>query len=248
MRRSRLEEKLVRSERSASAGRTALTIAHDAGKELAWMKRLLERLPRRRRDNFRFERDVEMLMDFTEGIVQQMRSFVADSIDSASDEPGFVPCADLIERAARKIERIHRHVAIDLVIDPGVRKARCHEHTSNVLTNLVDNAVRASDVGSPVHVYATREAAFLRLEVIDQGHGMTGRQLASAFRLGFTTRGAEGGLGVGLNVSKDIIEALGGSLELDTDSGVGTRAVVRVPIVTATDSEGTNPALRSTAT
>jgi signal transduction histidine kinase len=54
--------------------------------------------------------------------------------------------------------------------------------------------------------------------------------LKFAFEPGFSTRREVGGLGVGLSVSREIIEALGGSIAIASQPGIGTRVTLRVPL------------------
>ena len=57
--------------------------------------------------------------------------------------------------------------------------------------------------------------------------------LEAVFELGYTTESERGGSGIGLAVSRDIVESLGGKLTLSARSGGGTRATIRVPRVDA---------------
>ena len=59
---------------------------------------------------------------------------------------------------------------------------------------------------------------------------MSEEVLKFAFDPGFSTRWEEGGLGVGLSVSREIVEARGGSIAIDSDPGKGTRVTLRVPL------------------
>ena len=98
-----------------------------------------------------------------------------------------------------------------------------------MLANLLDNALLASRKDDAVHLFATREEDQLRISVTDRGPGVTEEVLRNAFKLGFTTRDDRGGSGVGLAISREIVEALGGTIELASDPGGGTRATVRIP-------------------
>jgi two-component system sensor histidine kinase HydH len=66
--------------------------------------------------------------------------------------------------------------------------------------------------------------------VEDCGHGIAPHEREAVFELGFTTERSRGGSGIGLAVSRDIVESLGGKLSLEPRSGGGTRATIRVPL------------------
>ena len=61
-------------------------------------------------------------------------------------------------------------------------------------------------------------------------HGAeAGAEREVVFELGYTTQSQRGGSGIGLAVSRDIVESLGGKLTLDARSGGGTRATILLP-------------------
>ena len=64
----------------------------------------------------------------------------------------------------------------------------------------------------------------------DTGCGMTPEVAARAFTAGFTTRRDEGGLGIGLSAAREIVEALGGRITLESEAGRGTRIVVSLKV------------------
>jgi len=99
-----------------------------------------------------------------------------------------------------------------------------------VLANLVDNALRASAPGEVVSVIGVEEGTGLCIEVSDRGCGMEAGVAARAFEPFFTTRGASGGSGLGLAICRDLVGDLGGSIELDSAPGAGTRVRVTLPL------------------
>jgi signal transduction histidine kinase len=96
--------------------------------------------------------------------------------------------------------------------------------------NLLDNAVLASAADEPVNVFATLDRSRLQITITDRGFGMEPSVAALAFEPGFTTREGAGGSGIGLTVSREIVESLGGTIELRSEAGAGTVAQVRLPL------------------
>jgi len=225
----RLTSELICAERHVTTSRIALGLAHDIGKELDWLLRLARRLPERVDDRSRLLRDVSMIQDFTEGLVQQVHDFVRDATDSASDPPGVVRLGEIIDTAVERMARIHGEGRISHNVDPSIRSVRCHENIGRAVTNLLDNALLASDREEAVHVFATESDGGMRITVTDRGCGVAESMVPEAFKPGFTTRASKGGLGVGLPVSREIVESLGGTLELDPNPGGGMCATICIP-------------------
>ena len=144
----------------------------------------------------------------------------------------------MMEGAVRRMTRIHGLDRITQSVDPALRSVRCHENLGRVVANLLDNALHATPGVDSVHVFATLENGWIRLVVQDRGTGISDEALAEAFRPGFSTRSEEGGLGIGLSVSREIVEALGGTIELTPDPRGGRKkrpsAGVRPAVIAAT--------------
>ncbi|MEZ5317327.1 MAG: ATP-binding protein [Vicinamibacterales bacterium] len=101
---------------------------------------------------------------------------------------------------------------------------------ARAMTNLVRNGLQASSPESPVSLSVERvNGESVRLVVADQGTGMT---LDVARRVGepfFTTKPEGEGLGLGVFVARATVEHLGGTLEIDSTAGTGTRVSVVLP-------------------
>jgi signal transduction histidine kinase len=229
LRNARLTQERVSAERSATTGRVAVTLAHDLGKELDWMSRLVRRLPKRVDDRERLLRDIGMIQEFTEGLVNGLQEFVGDATEPVPESPGISSFHEVIDGALQKMARIHGASRVTQSIDPAMRGLHCHESLGRVVGNLLDNGLRASAKGETVHLFATREEGWVRVVVLDRGPGIPEDIRDQVFAPGFSTRSDRGGLGVGLTVSREIVQELGGTIELAPNDGRGTRATVRVP-------------------
>jgi signal transduction histidine kinase len=137
----------------------------------------------------------------------------------------------LVDRAIRMVARGSTSARVAVRLAPGLPRLRAGgDELARVLANLVDNALRASDSGDVVSVIGIEETAGLCIEVADRGCGMQEQVATRAFEPFFTTRGASGGSGLGLAICRDLVSALGGSIELDSAPGAGTRVRVRLPL------------------
>ena len=130
------------------------------------------------------------------------------------------------ERAVRSRLTIDIAVA-DNVTEIMVDEARMRQ----VLYNLLSNAVGFSKVNGTVHLTCWREAGNIIFRVEDQGIGIPKDQIGRVFqRFESRSRGSEHrGAGLGLSIAKSLVELHGGSIEIASEEGRGTRVTVRIP-------------------
>lgn len=95
------------------------------------------------------------------------------------------------------------------------------------LINLIDNAIDASQHGSRVTVTSFNDRNKIVITIKDQGAGMTPETQANLFIPFYTTKNE--GTGLGMPISKKIIEAHSGTLTLKSSQGVGTIAELQLP-------------------
>ncbi|MDQ0802336.1 ATP-binding protein [Arthrobacter sp. SLBN-112] len=105
---------------------------------------------------------------------------------------------------------------------------------SQVLDNLVSNAIKYSPDGGEVVVTLAQEDGHLACRVADTGMGMSPEDVSEVFAKFFRTsnvrRTAIPGVGLGLPISKAIVEAHGGTIDVDSTLGKGTTFTFRVPV------------------
>ncbi len=104
-----------------------------------------------------------------------------------------------------------------------------------LITNLLNNAVKYSDKRKEVDIAIKRDGGEAVVSVTDYGIGIPARQQSEVFELYFrgTNVPAEhyGGLGLGLYISKAIIERHGGTIGVTSEEGKGSTFFFSLPIV-----------------
>ncbi len=105
-----------------------------------------------------------------------------------------------------------------------------------VVTNLTRNALDASGDDGRVELTIAAASDALVLAFEDRGSGMSAEALARAGEPFFTTKEAGRGMGLGLFLARTLVTQLGGSLDIDSSLGRGTRVVVRLPGVLTEDA------------
>jgi two-component system sensor histidine kinase BaeS len=99
-----------------------------------------------------------------------------------------------------------------------------------VLLNLIGNAVAHTPAGGHVTVQAKREGERVRIEVRDTGEGIAPQDLPHVFERFYrgepsrrrNVNGARAGMGLGLVIARELVEAHGGSIGIESQMGNGT--------------------------
>ena len=207
--------------------RIAEALSHDLGKEVDWMTRLVRRLPHTTVDRNKLRRDIGLVLDITSNLSDSLTAFLGQA-DSAEPEEIPAPVDAMIASAVQHATLVHGANAVVSEVDPSLSGVTLGNSLERVIANLVDNALQASPEGERVHLFAALQNSRVQIVVEDRGCGIERALMPRLFERGFTTR-AEGGLGVGLSVCRDIMTELGGAMEIASFPGGGTRATVLIP-------------------
>jgi PAS domain S-box-containing protein len=125
-------------------------------------------------------------------------------------------------------------VSLALNAGRGVMRASVDaDRLIQVVTNLLSNAVKFSPPQSTVETSLTRAAGRIRVEVRDRGPGIPdefrGRIFQKFSQADSSDRRQKGGSGLGLNISKAIVEGLGGTIGFRSEPGVGSSFFFELP-------------------
>ncbi|MCD4536524.1 HAMP domain-containing histidine kinase [Nocardioides sp. cx-169] len=140
-------------------------------------------------------------------------------------------------------------IRLTTAVAPGVRGHLDPDAWEQVVDNLVSNALKYTPAGGAVEVgLEGRDDAFV-LRVADTGIGMSGAELDRVFERFYRTTAAHEraiqGLGIGLSIAQQIIEAHGGEVDLSSVPGRGTTATVQVPLRPVRATADVAPGLRT---
>jgi PAS domain S-box-containing protein len=107
------------------------------------------------------------------------------------------------------------------------------DRLNQVLYNLLSNAIKFSPTGETVRLSAELVAGMVEISVADRGPGIPAAFRARLFEkfAQAETAGRVGGSGLGLSISKRLVEGLGGSIRIDSEEGQGTVVTVSFPVL-----------------
>jgi signal transduction histidine kinase len=162
-------------------------------------------------------------------------------VDRTSEQPRLFEMQELIEDVRfTLINRLKRlPIAFDVQCPPGLKVYGSPGPLEQILTNLILNSVdhgynggeRAGIVRIGVE---TPVPGRLRLSYSDDGLGMTPEVVERVFEPFFTTRRGEGGTGLGMYLSYNLVTGeLGGTIQCESRPGAGVRFVIEIPYAAA---------------
>ena len=119
--------------------------------------------------------------------------------------------------------------------DPGLTVHADHDKVSQILTNLVENAIKYTPEGGSIIVRVGREnPALAKVSVVDTGDGIASEVLPKIFTPFFRANPHKGrptkGLGLGLSIAKQLVELQGGIISVDSEEGKGTSFHFTLPL------------------
>ena len=142
---------------------------------------------------------------------------------------------DAAVETARPVIETKRHALSIRIPDQPVHFAADSLRLAQILANLLTNAAKYTDAGGQIRVRAEVAADFMEIGVADTGIGIPVTALQSVFDMFAQIRTAqdrsEGGLGIGLSLSKALVELHGGTIEATSaGAGRGSEFIVRLPM------------------
>ena len=234
------QARVIHQEKMAAFGLLAAGIAHEVGNPLAALSSLVQILRRRDPDGYTAEK-----LDLADRQLTRIQRTIRELVDfsrPASTVVGRVRLADAVEEAlgiAKYYQRTKdRAITIDVPADlPPVVALR--DHITQVVLNLVMNAVDATGKGGKIRLVGRDGAGWVELAVEDDGRGIEPADRARVFQPYFTTKPR--GTGLGLFVCRQIVEERGGRIGFESEPGAGTTVTVRLP------AEALEPAMAAVA-
>ena len=232
------QEEMLRVERMASIGKLAAVVAHEINNPLAgiltYAKLLKKRLSREAQpdtENISMFELIESESRRCGEIVKNLMTFARPT--SMNREPADLN--SIIDRTARLVQHQLELKNIELhpKLDKSLPLVRCDSgQIEQVVLALVMNAIEAMPNGGNLRL-ASRTAPdneHVQVEVCDDGVGMPPEVVAHMFEPFFTTKEHGRGLGLGLAISRNIVDRHGGLIEVASESGHGTAFTITLPL------------------
>lgn len=185
---------------------------------------------------------VEILMRHA----QRLSRLTADLLDIARLEGGYKPRVEVVE-VERAVDAVlgtlsakaaDKKITLDKALPPELRVSAERAAVEQILSNLVDNAIKYTPAGGRVRVSAEARGDKVRLTVADSGPGIPREHQPRLFERFYRVDDARsrdlGGTGLGLAIVKHLALANGGDVAVESDLGQGSRFIVALPKTSGT--------------
>jgi PAS domain S-box-containing protein len=243
----RIEDEIEISRRLSASGRLTRGVAHEVKNPINAIVLHLQLLQNKMHEDdpdtrrhmdiigneiHRLDRVVQILVDFT-----RPRDLRLDDVDLRKllEDVSVLAAPDAARHSVHiKLELPNHELNPDLLREDDALMVRVDiDLTKQAILNLVLNGVQSMTAGGTLTMKARREDDMIIAEVIDQGCGIPPEAQEKIFELYFTTKGAQGGSGIGLAQTYQIMQWHYGSVDFDTVVGTGTTFRLRLPAAAA---------------
>lgn len=236
-RRRELEAQLAHSERLASLGFLASGLSHEINNPLASISACIDGLRRRLRDSDTNTLPPELpgYLDLIRGEVQRCHE-LSTRLKGLGRQPDEV--TELVDLGAVihdtialvKFEAAKCKVEIEERLDGGLSPVLGNDsQLRQVVLNLLLNAIQAIDESGRVWVRARQRNGGIELEVQDDGRGIPAANLRVIFEPFYSARPDGHGTGLGLFISKIIVDRTGGTIDVHSEPARGTTFTLWFP-------------------
>jgi signal transduction histidine kinase len=114
---------------------------------------------------------------------------------------------------------------VEVLVDPDMIIVADRDRIARAISNLLDNAVKFTPVAGRITLSARRESGHVVIEISDTGEGIAPEDLPKVFERFYRAdkaRRRDGGSGIGLAIAKNVVEAHGGTIDVESKEGQGS--------------------------
>jgi len=229
--RDELERQLVQADKLSSIGLLAAGVAHEVNTPLAVISTYAQMLAKQISEDEQKSKLLDKIAKQTFRASEIVNSLLSFSRTSTTEFVE-VDVGKVIQETLNLVEHQLRNSTIEVKLDtqalPPVKGNA--GKLQQVFLNLFLNARDAMETGGTLAIRVWSEGGFARIDVADSGQGIQPENLARIYDPFFTTKAARKGTGLGLSVTYGIVREHGGTIEVESRPGAGSRFRVELPL------------------
>jgi signal transduction histidine kinase len=239
---NRLLKELAQKERLASLGQASAEFVHDLGNPLTivwgYVQLLAKKIEQSEKENGAKTPNSAKELQIIEQNVRLCRELLTmwqsyGSVEAAPHKP--ISVSAIVREVVKGVTGMAAQNGVELKSnlceDPCTLTGDSTQMT-RAIQNVIINALQAaSEKRGTVTVSCLRKDFYVDVRVEDTGPGITPAQMAKIFDPYFTTKQGKSGTGLGLYITKKVVEDHNGSIKVDSTPQVGTTFTVRLPLL-----------------
>jgi signal transduction histidine kinase len=239
--RSKLQEQLRHADRLATIGQLAAGVAHELNEPLGNILGFAQLAKKDPELSKQVSKDIETIITASlhaREVIKKLMIFARQM----PTQKALIDLNEVIEEGLYFLESRCAKAGIELrrVLTPDLPeitadRAQLHQ----VLVNLIVNSIQAMPEGGRLTIQTLAQGDHVSLVVEDTGIGMSQEVLKKMFVPFFTTKDINEGTGLGLSVVHGIVTSHGGSIDVESRVGRGTRFAVQLPLKMPEEEEET---------
>jgi signal transduction histidine kinase len=222
-----IQEQMIRKEKLAMLGQLAGGVGHELRNPLGVISNAIYYLQMTLTDA---EETTKEYLDMISSEVRNSEKIVSDLLDLSRTKPAERERVEVSELIVQVLDRHNppEEVQVSTEIGPDLPSVFVDpSQIGQVLDNLLTNAYQAMPEGGKLSIEAKVEEDRLLVSITDTGTGISQENIEGLFEPLFTTKAR--GTGLGLAVCKNLVEANGGSIEVESQEGKGSTFTVILP-------------------
>jgi signal transduction histidine kinase len=239
---NRLLKELAQKERLASLGQASAEFVHDLGNPLTivwgYVQLLAKKLEESEKENGAANQTSAKELNIIEQNVRLCRELLTmwqsyGSVEASPHKP--ISVTQIVREVAKGVGPMAVQSGVELhcnICEDPCTLLGDSVQIMRAIQNVIINALQASaDKKGSVAVSCTRKDFYVDVRVEDTGYGITQAQLAKIFDPYFTTKQGKSGTGLGLYITKKVVEDHNGSIKVDSTPKIGTTFTIRLPLL-----------------
>jgi signal transduction histidine kinase len=240
---NRLLQELAQKERLASLGQASAEFVHDIGNPLTivwgYVQLLAKKLEESESPDNPNAGGSSKELEIIEQNVRLCRDLLTmwQSYGSSDAAPHqMVSISAIVREVVESVGAMAKESGVELkcdVTDNPCKLSGDAVQITRAIQNVMINAIQAAtERRGTVEVSCIPKDFYVDVRVADTGHGISPEQISKIFDPYFTTKQGKSGTGLGLYITKKVVEDHSGSIKVDSAPGTGTTITIRLPLLT----------------
>ena len=237
--KTHIEQQMIVTERLAALGTLAAGVAHEINNPLAIINEsagyLRTVVQKKELAEIPYRASIDKALEKIEKSVKRARTITHQLLADVGKKERVLAEIDIEELVTETVRLIRKdaelkEIRTNLETDPNLRTLWGDPHQiRQVLINLLSNAIHATNAEGEITIRLASTDRGVTIEIVDSGTGIPKENLERIFEPFFSTKAPGKGTGLGLFVSRDIIEKMGGKLTVESVVGEGACFRIDLP-------------------